>query len=150
MARTVTICCVLAAALVGLAPDGARAGDLETCAPSPEVKSALDQLPPYYTGYQSYAHYSEQKLGSLRALRHRFPGNLFVERAYIESLKWTPSWDGLIEEYKTLHEQHPDDPLLAYLYGLTLNGLRTPEATALFDAALEKDPRFPWPHLALV
>ena len=144
-----TVCAALLAALLRFAPAGARAADFEACAPSAEVKAALDGIPSYNYGDQPYSQYSERKIASLRALRSRFPGNLFVERAYVESLGRTASRDGLIEEYKALHDRQPDDPLLAYLYGLTLYGLRTPEAITLFDAALDKAPLSPWPHLTL-
>ncbi len=148
--RAGTLSIVLASVLLGLAPGAASASDLEACAPSAEVTAALDRIPSSRVGYQSYAQFSEQRIGGLRTLRSRFPGDLFVERTYVEFLSRMPSRSDLIEEYRALHEQHPDDPRLAYLYGLTLFGLRTPEATALFEAALAKAPAFPWPHLALV
>ena len=84
-----SVCAALLAALLGVVPAGARAADFEACAPSPEVKAALDAIPPYSYGDQPYSQYSERKIASLRALRSRFPGNLFVERAYVESLART-------------------------------------------------------------
>jgi hypothetical protein len=83
----------------------------------------------------------------------RYPGDVFVQRAYIGSMpRWNTFSDDLkiIAEYKALHDQRPDDGYIAYLYGTTLLGRDTPQAIKLFTAALEKAPNFPWPHLQFV
>src|SRR5215813_10896871 len=71
------------------------------------------------------------------------------DRAYIRSTEWKER-DKIIAEYKARHEQKPDSLAFAYLYGLTLVGRQSKEAIKLFNGALEKDPKFPWPHLSLV
>lgn len=124
-----------------------------TCAPSPDVRSALDQLPGYQAANQSEYGYNQARRSAIRNLMGRYPGNVFVERAYISSMSNgnTPA-DRLrvIAQYKALHEQHPYDGYIAYLYGTTLLGRDTPQAIKLFTAALEEAPNFPWPHLQFV
>jgi len=148
--RAGSACSVLLAAALGFAPGAARAADIAACAPAPEVKAALDRLPSERGPDQSERLFREERVAAMRALVQRFPGDLFVQRKLIEFQYWSPARTGLIDEYKRLHEGAPDDPGLAYLYGLTLLGRRTPEAIALFEAVVEKHPRFPWPRLPLV
>src|SRR4029077_1019636 len=76
----------------------------------------------------------------------------FVQREYVNFIAGS-DWSErskAIDEYKARQAQHPDDPELAYLYGLILTGSNSPESIKLFTSALEKAPHFPWPHLALV
>jgi hypothetical protein len=61
-----------------------------------------------------------------------------------------PDRDKAIEQYRARYEHSPYSPQLSYLYGLALVGRQTPEAIKLFDSALAKAPKFPWPHLSLV
>lgn len=120
------------------------------CAPSPEVQSALDQIPSYQRADQSKYDFFQARRSAIRTLMQGHPGDVFVQRAYIGSMSNsnTPA-DRLkaIAEYKALHDQRPDDAYIAYLYGTTLVGRDTPQAIKLFTAALEKAPNFPWPHL---
>src|SRR5579862_3974316 len=123
------------------------------CAPSPEIKTALDQVPSYQTADQSKYEFRQARRSAIDALMRRYPGDVFVERAYVGSMSYpeTPA-DRLkvIEEYKALHDRRPDDASIAYLYGTTLIGRNTPQAIKLFSTALEKAPNFPWPHLPFV
>jgi len=132
---------------------------LSNCEAAPDVQKALDGLPTYrsdprLTDWQVY----QQRLGGLKALMRQYPNDLFVQRTYIES---TTSLRGIdtvsveekrqaMAEYKSKHEQNPGNPEIQYLYGLTLVGLDTPHAIQAFDAALQHEPGFPYPHLALV
>jgi hypothetical protein len=119
------------------------------CGPAPAVKAALDQLPeqtPALTDPQFHERYT----AALQALLHQYPDDVFVQRAYINSMG---SWDDrpkVIAEYRARYERNPGDPQLAYLYGLTLVGRQSPEAIKLFNAALKENPRFVVPHLPLV
>jgi hypothetical protein len=119
------------------------------CSPAPAVEAALDGLPeqtPALTDWQ----FHEQHAAAIQALLRQYPGDVFVQKAYIGSMDGRLDKKKVIAEYKARHEQNPDDPQLAYLYGLTLVGRQTPEAIKLFSGALHKDPNFPWPHLELV
>ena len=48
----------------------------------------------------------------------------------------TSDQDKVIAEYKARYERNPDNPQMAYLYGLTLVGRKSPEAIKLFSGAL--------------
>ena len=134
----------------GLAPSVLQAQGVEACAPSPAVKAALDQLPSYQSPAQTDWQYHEQRNAAIQALLGRYPDDLFVQRTYVSSMFDPPDRDKAIEQYRARHEHSPDSPQLSYLYGLALVGRQTPEAIKLFDSALAKAPKFPWPHLSLV
>jgi hypothetical protein len=110
---------------------------------------ALDGLPqqtPALTDWQ----FHEQHAAAIQALLRQYPGDVFVQKAYIDSMDGRSDRDKVIAEYKRRHDQNPDNAQLAYLYGLTLLGRQSAEAIKLFSGALQKDPNFTWPHLQLV
>jgi hypothetical protein len=134
---------------VGLASGNASAQSAEVCGPAPAVKAALDQLPeqtPAMTDWQ----FHEQHGAALQSLLRQYPDDVFVQRAYINSMWGRADKEKVIAEYKARYERHPDSPQLAYLYGMTLVDRQSPEALKLFSTALKEDPKFPWPHLRLV
>lgn len=146
-----------AAALISAAPRCAKA-QATGCGASPEVQAALDRLPQYrqnpaVNDWQTYV----QRLGGIQALMREYPGNVFVQQAYIHSTRDLRGFDSAsVEEtrkadtvYKARYERNPHDARAAYLYGLTLAGHHTPQALKLFDAALKRDPHFELPHLEL-
>ena len=145
--RVVPLCFLMLlmgfAARLGWAQSGA------VCGPAPDVKLALDALPEQ-TPAQTDRQYHEQRAADIQALLHQYPGDVFVEKAYIDSMYGRSDREKVIAEYKARHEQSPDDAHLAYLYGLTLLGRQSAEAIKLFTGALQKDPNFPWPHLELL
>jgi len=114
------------------------------CTPSAAVQAAIDELPTRFTRatWQKYD-------AALKALRARFPSDLFVQRLFIKEPMRGFGDDKVLAEYKTLHDKNPDDPLLAYLYGLALLGRQSGESIKLFEGALAKSPGFPWPHFEL-
>ncbi len=130
----------------------ASAQTADVCEPAPAVKAALDQLPTYPSPSQTNWQYREARLAAIRALQKLYPDDLFVQRAYINFMAAAGQNEinTTIDEFKARHERQPDDPRLAYLYGMTLVGRQTPEAIKLFNGALESTSQFPWPHLALV
>jgi len=113
---------LLLACLAALAPS-VCAQSTPICAPSPDVQSALDQVPSKQTADQSKYDFIQARRSAIRALMQRYPGDVFVQRAYIGGMSNsnTPA-DPLkvIAEYKALHDQRPDDGNIAYLYGTTL------------------------------
>ena len=143
-------CCLLAALLLSFIPARLWSQSLDACGPAPIVKAALDQIPSYQSASQTDWQYHEQKLSAIQALLKQFPDDLFVQRAYIQSTDNPEEQDQVVEQYKSRHEQKPDDPALAYLYGLSLVGRDSPQAIKLFESALAKAPEFPWPHLSLM
>jgi hypothetical protein len=142
--------CLLTAFLVGGASAGLRAQGLEACAPTPAVKAALDQLPSYPLPTQTYWQYEEQRLVALRALLKQYPDNAIVWRTFLNTLSDPDDRDKLREEFKARHEKNPDDPLSSYLYGNIMVGRDSTQAIKLFEGALEKAPKFPWPHRSLL
>ena len=140
--------CVLAALLLGFIPAGVWAQTYDACGPGPTVKAAIDQLP-QHTPADTTWEFLEKRLAAVQASLRQYPDDVFVQREYIHVMRSIDK-DKVIGEYKARHEQNPDSPQLAYLYGLALVGRQTPEAVKLFNAALEKDPKFALPHLELV
>ena len=134
---------------IGWGPVNAWAQPADACGPAPAVKAALDQLPeqtPALTDWQ----FLEQRAAAIQVLLSRYPDDVFVQRAYIDSVGGRADRDKVIADYKARHERQPDNPQLAYLYGLTLIGRQSPEAIKLFSAALKENPKFAWPQLQLV
>jgi hypothetical protein len=138
---------LLAVSLLGLTSPPIRAQTVDACEPAPAVKAALVQAAFDQSLDQTDWQYREKRLSAIQALLKQFPNDFFVERAFINS---ADELNKTIEEYKSLHKQKPDDPQLAYLYGLTLVGRESSEAIKLFESALEQAPKFPWPHLSLM
>ena len=139
----------LLALLVGFTSRHGWAQSTAVCGPAPAVKWAIDGLPqqtPALTDWQ----FHEQRAAAIQALLRQYPGDVFVQKAYISSMGGRSDKDKMIAEYKARHEQDPDNAQLAYLYGLALVGRQSAEAIKLFSAALQKDPNFTWPHLQLV
>ena len=139
----------LLALVVGFTPRHGWAQSAAVCDPAPAVKLALDLLPeqtPALTDWQ----YHEQRAAAIQALLRQYPGDVFVEKAYINSMSGRTDKDKVIAEYKARHEQNPASAQLAYLYGLTLVGRQSAEAIKLFTGALQKDPNFTLPHLQLM
>ncbi len=139
---------VLFALLLAALPACVPAQTTDWCIPSPAVKAALDQLPatlPTETEWQ----YQQKHSAAIQELLTRFPGDLFVQRTYIASMYRHADKDKAIAEYKARYEHSPDDAVVAYLYATALVGRQSAEAIKILDAALQKNPQFPWPHDAL-
>ena len=139
---------VLLALLLAALPACVPAQTTDWCSPSTAVKAALDQLPiqsPAETGWEFHQKHS----AAIQELLTRFPGDLFVQREYVEAMWRRTDKDKAIAEYKARYEQRPDDPVVAYLYALTLRGRQSAEAIKILDTTVKKAPQFPWPHYAL-
>jgi predicted Zn-dependent protease len=92
----------------------------------------------------------QQKRGAaIQELLTRFPGDLFVQKIYIRSMYRRADKDKVIAEYKARYEHSPNDPVVAYLYNMALEGRQSAEAIKILETALSKSPQFPWPHLGL-
>jgi thiol-disulfide isomerase/thioredoxin len=79
------------------------------------------------------------------------PDDLFVHRQYQRFVKTLGDDEiaAAAAKYRKLVDEHPDDSLYLYLYGLMLDGRNTGEAVKLLNRSLETDSSNPWPHLAL-
>ena len=112
------------------------------------MKAALDALPEQ-TRVQTEWDILQKQLAAIQQLRRQFPSNVFVERRYM-FLRLDPrEGKKIIKEYEAKFKVSPDSPLLAYLYGFSLLGRRSSESEKLLEDALQRDPKFPWPHLQL-
>jgi hypothetical protein len=134
----------LLALLLGALPATIRA----QCTPATAVQTALDQLP-NQSADETEWEFRQKHDAAIQALLARFPSDLFVQRSYVESMYRHADQDKVIAEYKARHEKNPDDPVLTYLLGTALMGRQSPESTKLFESALAKSPKFPWPHTGL-
>ena len=83
-------------------------------------------------------------------MQRQYPNDIFVERRYINAMQDRTERPKVIEEYKARFTANPHSPLVAYLYGLVLLGRESSESVKLLNGALEKDAKFPWPHIPLL
>jgi hypothetical protein len=125
-----------------------QAQQWDACNPSPEVKAALNLLPAP-TPDQTKWGFHQKEVEALQALRRQYPNDIFVERRYIETVQDRTERPKVIEEYKAKWMANSQNPVMAYLYGLVLIGPESSESIQLLNGALEKDPKFAWPHLSL-
>jgi hypothetical protein len=134
-----------------------RAQERNVCEPGASAQAGLDALPKQ-TPEDTDWGFHEKELSAIKALMRQYPDDIFVQQRYIDAMYEryhdTPNGpterDVVIEEYKRKSAANPDSAQLAYLYGFTLLGRQSAESMRLFESALEKNPKFPWPHLALV
>jgi hypothetical protein len=133
----------------GCIPRHARAQEPDPCTPSAAVKAALDALPTH-TPNETEWEFHEKTLAAIQALLRQHPDDVFVQRRYINEMYDRTDRPRVIEEYKARFGANPDNPHLAYIYGVALLGRKSSESIKLFDSALDKDRQFPWPHLQLV
>jgi hypothetical protein len=142
---------LLPACLAALAPS-VCAQSTPICGPSANVQSALDQVPSTQTADQSKYDFFQARQAAIRIVMQRYPGDVFVQRAYIGDMSSSIPVDRIkvIAGYKALHDQRPNDSYISYLYGIALLGRDTQQAIELFTAALGNGPNFPWPHLQFV
>jgi hypothetical protein len=141
-----TLCACLVMLVCARFPVAAQEHD--ACGASPEVKAALDGLPRQTPSDTEWA-FHEKEIAAIQDLLHKYPANFFLQRRYINEMYGRPDKAKVIEEYKSQSAANPDSPELAYFYADTVVGRQSPEAIKLFSTALEKDPKFPWPHLSL-
>jgi beta-lactamase regulating signal transducer with metallopeptidase domain/predicted Zn-dependent protease len=119
--------------------------------PPAAVKAAIEKAAPTEMDSRGEPEKLRKKLADLRALTNQYPREVAVHLAYqTASLRmsiYVP--DSSVSEYRVQAEQHPDDAFYQYLYGNALVWRDRAEARRYLMAALQKDPTFLWPHLAL-
>jgi len=141
--------CLLLAVFVVLTPFSVRAQAADVCVPSPAVRAALEALPTQ-TPAETDWEYRQKYKAALESLVRQFPNDFFVLRRYGSSGRSEPEEVRIIDEFKAKLARDPDNPRLLYLYAIRLLGRQSAESIKQFTHALEKDPKFPWPHLPLV
>jgi bla regulator protein BlaR1 len=119
--------------------------------PPAAVKAAIEKAAPTEMDSRGEPEKLRKKLEELRALTVQYPREVAVHLAYqtasLRNSYYGP--DSSVSEYRVQAEQHPDDALYQYLYGNVLVWRDRAEARRTLMAALQKDPTFMWPHLAL-
>jgi hypothetical protein len=134
--------------LLAIPPGGTvQAQTKDWCSASPEIQSALDNLP-IRTIQETTWEYQQRRQHALEELLRRYPDEMFVRRAF-NGAQTGAEKDKLVADYKSQHEKHPDDPEIAFLYGLLLEGRNSPEAIKVLEGALAKSPEYPWLHRPL-
>jgi len=113
------------------------------------VQAGLDALPKQ-TPTDTDWGFHEKYLAAIQALIRQHPQDLFVQRYYIGAMRELTERDKLIDEYKEKVARSGGNTQMAYLYGVTLIGRQSAESIKMFEGALQKDAKFPWPHLGLV
>jgi len=137
------------ATLLIVSPQVGSAQQFKACGPPPDLKRALDTVLRNQPADQGAVAFRAAQTAKLEELSRHFPDNFYVERVVIDLNWFWTDRQKLIEKYKELVDRDPGDPRLLYLYGYASWGRNTPEAIKALDSALEKAPKFPWPHLAL-
>jgi len=89
-------------------------------------------------------------VAAIQLLMRQQPDDIFVQRYYIRAMGYPTERQKIIEEYKRKLAESGGSARMGYLYGLTLIGRQSAESIKLLESALQKDPKFPWPHLGLV
>jgi hypothetical protein len=87
----------------------------------------------------------DQATAPFRALRDRFPTELFVHLRYQDAVVDNGiegHLKGMLAEYAKLRVEHPDDIFYLYLHGRALEGRVTPLAIGIMNEILARDPNF--------
>jgi hypothetical protein len=124
-------------------------GESGTCRPTPEIREELTTATAVpITG--TFAAF--KNVAPFKALRERFPDNLFVHEAYQDAMH-EHGIEGhlryLTKEYDDLKQQHAGDPMFAYLAWRTLVGRSTPAAVEGLNQVLARHPDFAPAHRTL-
>jgi hypothetical protein len=119
------------------------------CSSAPAIRAELQKAasPPV-----ANAADFDQNMFPFRALRERYPDDLFVHQSYQDAVQRF-GIEGhlrtLVEEYQGLLSQHPDDLKYRYLYIRSLIGRGTPGAVQGLKEILAETPDFAPAHGAL-
>ena len=120
----------------------------ETCGPSPEIRSQLDQIKVVVSGPSDF----DRGLAPLRALRRQHPSDLWVNQRYQDAVQQY-GIEGhlrkLTEEYQVLSMQHPDELIYSYLYARSLMGRNTSSAIQQMTEIIASHPDFAPAHASL-
>jgi thiol-disulfide isomerase/thioredoxin len=110
---------------------------------SPDACEVPSDLRDFYNAMKA----SPRRVDLLRERLAQDPGNLFLNRWYLESPRLRPG--ALADEYRTQLDKHPGDAPYLYFYGRALMGLDTRQAIRYLDQALQRDPKLPAVYQAL-
>lgn len=115
------------------------------CEPAVETLRRLETVPPLRDDDFTY----EQRIGALRALAEKNPGDFFIQRAYQDSFRHQTF---LADEYdRSLSMYRKRGGLMGdYLEARLLIYANPRASRATLESMLKEHPEFPWPHLEFV
>jgi hypothetical protein len=120
-----------------------------TCRPTPEVRLALDHAAAVVVTTPFAAF---ERAAPFKAVRDRFPGDLFAHEAYQDAMQ-EYGIEGhlryLVKEYEDLQTRHPGNAMYEYLAWRALVGRTTPEAIEGLERLLAAHPGFAAAHRTL-
>ena len=125
---------------------------LPGCEPRPEVRQVLDEkLSDKALREMKFADRLVFRKQVLEGLIAQYPREVEPYRRLIRATKdeETDHYPALVERYRKLPDQHPEDPLALYVAGLALEGQDTPQSIKFLEQARAKAPNFVWPALEL-
>ena len=118
------------------------------CEPTPEIQRAIDEALASVPDGASY----DERMTPLRALRERYPRNLFVHVRYQDAI-FERGIEGhlreMLEEYLRPAGEHPEDPLSVYLSARAFEGRGTRRAIEMLEQVLALDADFAPAHRTL-
>lgn len=108
------------------------------CRPPAEVQEFHRTLPadPY------------ERRAAIEERLRRSTDDFFLHRLYLEQGPYTRR--PVRERYQRLLDEHPGDLNYIYLYGRALVGYNSNQAIEYFRKVLDREPAYPWAHLALM
>ena len=113
------------------------------CEPPVATLRLLEAVPPVADVSVPY----EQRVGALRALAEKYPGDFFVQRAYQDSFgrhrTLTDEFDRAIAMYRA----RGADPFSPYWEARLLRWHDPSRARTTLEQMLRDHPEFVWPHL---
>jgi hypothetical protein len=130
-----------AAASAALLASAALGAEARLCEPSLEIQRELVRAAAAAPADALF----DRVAAPFRALRDRFPGDLFVHVRF-QDVVADNGIEGhvkdLLAEYSKLRLEHPGDLFYLYLHGRALEGRVTPLAIATMNEILARDPDF--------
>jgi thiol-disulfide isomerase/thioredoxin len=112
------------------------------CEPGPETIRLLESVPPVRDTLVPF----EQRVGALRALAEKHPGNYFIQRAYQDSFR---NWRHLWQEFDraiAMYRARKNDALAEYYEARLLMLAEPQRARKTLDGLLREHPEFVWAH----
>ncbi len=131
-----------------LASLSARSAAGELCEPSPEVLEQIAKA----VGATPQTGTFEELTAPFKALRERFPNDLFAHVRYQDAVNERGiegHLKALTEEYLALRDAHPGELLYQYLQGRALEGRSTKQAIAAMEEVLASNANFAPAHRTL-
>ena len=134
-----TLIGIIAPAL--LAASEALSAPQKLCEPSPQIQQEIARASSATPAKGSF----EELTAPFKALRERFPNDLFAHVRYQDAVNEhgiEGHLKGLTEEYLALRDAHRGELLYQYLLGRTLEGRNTRQAIAAMEEVLATDANF--------